>query len=100
MSLLDSMSRHADLCETMLHRLNIDLTVAALMARGTMMANIVRTCTFCRHANQCAAWLSNSAPQDATAYRAFCPNAYRFDAVLRYMEFCGDKPRPSVTKTA
>ena len=42
---------------------------------------IGRTCTVCPSHRRCRRWLANAQPK-SMEYRAFCPNAELFDAVL------------------
>ena len=78
MSLIDRISRRADLSAAMLRRLEIDIVEASRIALGMRMQSIARTCMLCRHADACEAWLQ-SAPADSLAYRRFCPNARKLD---------------------
>ena len=84
MSLFERMSRRAELCGAMMSRLSIDPVPASRIALGTTMQGIARTCMLCRHSDACAAWLE-SAPDESTGYRNFCPNAQKFEGVRRYL---------------
>lgn len=78
---LNYVDQHSDLMCRMMERLGIDIAASAGIARGTVLAGAARSCFFCRQAGRCQAWLDNGA-KDA-GYRAFCPNAGRFDGLPR-----------------
>lgn len=78
---LNYVDQHSDLMCRMMERLEIDIAASAGIARGTVLAGAARSCFFCRQAGRCQAWLDSGAK--GASYRAFCPNACRFDGLPR-----------------